>query len=245
MFVPEVNLFTAQKKFSLSLIYCVLLYILILQGSSFPANLVVVSVSVTPNDKLVTLPIEIQVKAGEKVSGVQFDLVMPIEINVEEIQPGESARKANKMCTYNKLNSYTYRVIVAGLNRETFEDGTIVLVKFGITGLYMSGKHRVKLSNVVLADPDGNSVPCVVQPGSISILNVNSSEDNTTHLSVSFPSTPEQDFRKSKNLYFWIFLAFTLALLVIYLIFRKRAGTYNSQNTGKQKTKQRKKYLKR
>ncbi len=188
----------------------------------YSASLVVGTVNLSGGEKGGKIPVEIKLEEGENVSGVQFDILMPSGVVVKEVERGSSAEKANKMVTFNRISSDTYRVLVAGLNRERIEEGAIVWVKFELTEPPTSGKYRVKLSNVVLADPDGNSVPCIVQYGAI-IFGSSEQSGSVSSVSNNLPSqTPSGD---EKNigvlLLFFAVAAIFVLLLLGYYILRK------------------------
>ncbi|MCX8065518.1 MAG: hypothetical protein N3G21_10155 [Candidatus Hydrogenedentes bacterium] len=232
MFIPKISFSYPQENFWVNLILCIFLWVLVVQLDSFSADLIVGSVSLKQGEKIVVLPVDIKVKPGEKVSGVQFDITMPFEFSVKEARLGESAQKANKMCTYNKINSYTCRVIVAGLNRDVLDEGTLVFIKFELTDIPTGGKHRIKLSNVVLADPDGNSVVCVVQPGGIVVGGDLPDNNTATVPSPPIKSSFGSEDNRGKSLLLWIIFIAVVTIVIffiLYIVFRKSSLFNNNQ----------------
>lgn len=213
------------------------MWLFLLHRLGFSASLSVGTVNLSESEKGGKIPVEIKLDQGENVSGVQFDILMPSGVVVKEVERGPSVEKANKMATYNRISSHTYRVIVAGLNREGIEDGPIVLVKFELAEPPKSGKYRVKLSNVVLADPDGNSVPCVVQYGAI-IFGSSEQSGAVSSVSNNFPyQTPGGD---EKNigmllLFFAVAAIFVLLLLGYYIQRKVRVRAVNKQSLNRPK----------
>jgi len=177
-------------------------------------------------------------KPGEKVSGVQFDIVMPTGVVVKEVAQGQSAQKANKMATYNMLNASTYRVIVAGLNREILEDGPIALIKFELSEVTTSNKYRIKLSNVVLADPDGNSVSSVIQHGTIIVGEgkLSPSAHSASESSLPLPNANEASKKKAIVLVFIVAGLFGIVMLLLIYSFLIRGKLKSEELPRKGKT---------
>jgi len=126
--------------------------------------------------KEVIIPIEIKTGLSEKVSGVQFDINIPTWMTISQMTVGTSAQQAGKMVSFNQINRGIYRTIIAGLNQESIQSGTLVFVHIKFSEGMPQGKEIIKLTNPVIADPEGNSLPCTTFPGEISTT----SESNST-----------------------------------------------------------------
>ncbi len=151
----------------------------------------------------------------------------------------ESAQKANKMVSYNQIKTNTYRTIVAGLNQQTISEGTILFVKISIEDNTLTGKQIVKLLNTVLADPEGNSVNCVVLPGEILFSGSESLSEKEDK--VSSPSNNEEsctlDFKKVG----FIILLSIAIILISGITIRKFMKNKKSNIPSKKQNKKHKK----
>lgn len=156
---------------------------------AYSATLTGVKVKSEKGESEITFPIEFKVESSERVSGIQFDIVIPRGTKITNMIIGSSAQKANKMVSFNQIKSRTYRTIVAGLNQEPILDGTILFVNIAIENQELTGEQLINFENPVLADPEGNSVSCTVIPGKI--LFVNNSDENKKQ-SENLPDTKNQ-----------------------------------------------------
>ncbi len=134
---------------------------------AYSATLIPVKVKCETGQKSITLPIDLKTEPSERVSGIQFDINIPPGTKITGMNVGDSARKSNKMVSYNQIKTQTYRTIVAGLNQSPISDGTVLFIHIAIEDTALTGKQIVKLTNIVLADPEGNSVNSKVLPGEI------------------------------------------------------------------------------
>lgn len=152
----------------------------------------------------------------------------------------ESAQKANKMVSYNQIKSNTYRTIIAGLNQQSIPEGTLLFVNITIEDKTLMGKHLVKLSNAVLADPEGNSVNCIVLPGEILFSETVTLTESDTSKNTIAPSSKETTkFLDRKKI--GILILITVITLSIGLIVKKVVKNKNSTLENKNRNKKRKK----
>jgi len=189
--------------------------------------------------KEIVLPIDLKVDPSERISGIQFDIIIPVGTKITNMSVAESAQKANKMVSYNQIKNQTYRTIIAGLNQQSIPTGTILFVKIAIEDGTLSGKQLVKLSNTVLADPEGNSVNCTVLPGEILFPGDTPSMD-TSDKTPSSSSIEETNYFSAKSIK--IVLILTLVLIFIAgLITRQIIKSRKVDTTNKKQIKKHRK----
>lgn len=182
--------------------------------------------------KEVILPIDLKTEASERISGIQFDIIIPAGTKITTMSVAESTQKANKMVSYNQIKNQTYRTIIAGLNQQSIPAGTILFVKITIEDNTLSGKQLVKLLNTVLADPEGNSVHCTVLPGEILFPGSASSTDTNDRTSSPSP-IEKKNYISAKSikivLILTIVLIFTAGLITRQIIKTRKVNTINKK----------------
>lgn len=113
------------------------------------------------------VPVVIEPREGEVVSGVQFDLTYDAESFVFlSARPGESATSAAKQIHHQVFRPGHMRVIVAGLNQNVIPEGSIADFTFAEkTGKSGIESVSIHLTRVILSDPYGYSVPLTAPAG--------------------------------------------------------------------------------
>ncbi len=201
---------------------------------AYSATLTALKVKSEKGKLELTLPVEFDVEASERVSGIQFDIIIPSGMKITNMLVGSSAQKANKMVSFNQIKRQTYRTIVAGLNQEPIQGGTILLINIAIENQELAGKQLINLENPVLADPEGNSVPCTVIPGEIFFTGNNEEiakqDKNLPDTNDTSPISSEREKQgifKLKNIGLAI-IVIVIALVLIAILVKKMVSIQSS-----------------
>lgn len=206
---------------------------------AYPATLVPLKVKCEQGQKKVLLPIDLKTESSERISGIQFDIVIPSGTKITSMSLAESTQRSNKMVSYNQIKNQTYRTIIAGLNQQPIPEGTILFVNIAIEDSTLSGKQLVKLLNPVLADPEGNSVNCAVLPGEILFPGDNSSSDLSEKAHSPSP-IEETNYLNAKSIRIVLILTFVFVITVGIItrqIIKKRKKDAISKKQGKKHRK--------
>ncbi len=207
---------------------------------AYPATLIPLKVKCEQGQKNVRLPIDLKTEPLERVSGIQFDIVIPPGTKITNMSVAESAQKANKMVSFNQIKNQTYRTIVAGLNQQTIPEGTILFVNVSIEDTTLSGKQIIKLLNTVLADPEGKSIPCTVIPGEILFpgekLSLNTQDSSTSAQNLNGKST----LFNTRNIGIIITLSIT-TIFIAGIVTRQIMSNKKTNFTNKKQPQKRKK----
>lgn len=121
----------------------------------------------TPGGAAVVLPLTLAPDTGETVVAFQLDLGFDATfLTLANVTLGPASTAASKTLSVNTLGPGAVRVLVAGINQNAIAAGDVldvsVQVKAGATGT-----SNIALGNVVLADPNGHSVPVTTANGTI------------------------------------------------------------------------------
>ena len=125
------------------------------------------SASATPGGATVILPLTLTPDTGETVVAFQLDLGFDAAfLSLTNVGLGPASAAASKTLSVNTLGPGAVRVLVAGINQTAIAAGDVldlsVQVNAGATGT-----SNIALGNVVLADPNGHSVPVTTANGTI------------------------------------------------------------------------------
>jgi len=215
---------------------------------AYSATLIGVKVKAEKGKSEITFPIEFKLESSERVSGIQFDIVIPRGTKITNMIIGSSAQKANKMVSFNQIKSRTYRTIVAGLNQEPILDGTILFVNIAIENQELVGEQLINLENPVLADPEGNPISCTVIPGKIFFVskaeeNLKQSENPPDTENQPPISSAEEKQGESNLKNIGLTIIAIVIVFVIIAVFTKKI--INSQNKNIQTSKFNKKTKKK
>ncbi len=134
------------------------------------ATLSVGSATVTPGQSL-SIPVSLEGAPGEAVASLQFDIVFDAEvIAVSDASPGTAAAAAGKDALFAPQELGRVRVIVFGLLSQTaIGDGVVADLSLQIDSQAPGGLYPLSLSNVVLSDPQGASVPVSTMTGHLTL----------------------------------------------------------------------------
>lgn len=105
-----------------------------------------------------------------EIAGMQFTLSLPGQVSLSVEQAKLSDRGTGHSLSMRKLKEGTYRVIVISLDNSTIKQGsgTIIEVPMSINGkLEDDTDYPIELSQVILADKDGNACDCTTSSGTI------------------------------------------------------------------------------
>ncbi len=103
-------------------------------------------------------PIHIAPGDGDQMASLQFDLGFDAaSVEVLSVEAGACALQAAKEVVFSRTAAGTVRVIVAGMNQNTIQEGVVATVYLQRvdTG---SAPAAMELDSIVVADPMGNSV---------------------------------------------------------------------------------------
>lgn len=104
------------------------------------------------------MPLMLSPGAGESVSSMQFDLVLPPGLGGASAQVSDAAALAGKQAMFSEIAPGQVRVVIAGLNQSPMAGGQVATVYLGpaVEGQAAPG---ALLSAPVLASPSGERVP--------------------------------------------------------------------------------------
>jgi len=146
------------------------LYAFAFGGASFAATTTVGAQNAAPGQSRVRLPVTLALGPGEKVGGLQFDLVFDANaLELQEVATGPAAKAASKDVFSSPLSSGRVRVLIAGLNQNTIADGVVADAFFEVASRARAGSLPVAVKSVVLSDPFGNAVPAKRADGAITV----------------------------------------------------------------------------
>src|ERR1700734_559159 len=95
---------------------------------------------------------------GDLTSDLQFDLVFDSSAISVLVVPGPSIRSAGKQLYTANLGAGLVRILVAGLNENSLNDGGMVTVFVNVAPNAGAGAYTGLLNTAVGADPSGNAV---------------------------------------------------------------------------------------
>ena len=118
------------------------------------------SLAVEPgDDDWLVIPVVLEANDTEGVSGIQFDLsIENAGYRIEEIYTGESAEAGGKDVLYTENSDGAVRVLIAGFNLDTLEEGPVAYVALSREDENAT-LDQVGLQDVVFSDAAGNPVP--------------------------------------------------------------------------------------
>jgi len=109
--------------------------------------------------------------AGERVTGIQFDLRFDSRaLAITKIDTGPAALAAGKILSSNELAPGRYRVLVAGLNQSQIESGVVVLAEVEVAP-DAGGTLPLEIEALVLSDPKGRSIAAGSKDAAIQLGN--------------------------------------------------------------------------
>lgn len=118
----------------------------------------------------VPVDIELETDDGEKVAGLQFDLVFDsTAVSVADFQIGPAAANADKELVWSLVESGRARVIISAVNQDPIPDGTVATGLFDIASDAPLDETPLELDEVIMSDPDAEAVPATGVAGSIQI----------------------------------------------------------------------------
>jgi hypothetical protein len=121
-----------------------------------------------PGQTGVRVPVTLSPGAGEAVAGMQFDVMYAAAVfPVVQAAAGPVAEAAGKQVFWSAPEAGRIRVVVAGLNQNAMAGGVAVNLLFSIAEDAPENAYLVALGNVLLAAPDGKSVPAQPANGAI------------------------------------------------------------------------------
>lgn len=95
----------------------------------------------------------------EKVSAIQFDVDYDDScLLFDSVSAGNALTSVNKQVAYNEVSSGTVRIIGYGLNQNEIQDGVVAKLAFNLKSMPPLGLSPISIKNMILSDPDGNSV---------------------------------------------------------------------------------------
>lgn len=132
-------------------------------GAAHAATVGMDTVAAEPD---VVMPVNLVSTSGEAVAAMQFDVQFSSSrFPASAVTAGPAATASGKDVRANTLGPGRVRCIVAGLNRDAIPDGVAVNLTLSPAVDAPDGAYLVRLENVVLADPDAQSVPATVSNG--------------------------------------------------------------------------------
>ena len=133
--------------------------ILIITSNLKAATLSVGSNSGAPDDKNITIPINLTSSPGEKVCGLNFDLNFDTSrMFFKEVTLNQVAMDADKSLSYSQPSSNTIRVVVIGLNQNVIGDGTVLNFTFDVLNNVSGGKAKLNIMDPSISDPKGKQL---------------------------------------------------------------------------------------
>jgi hypothetical protein len=110
---------------------------------------------------LIATPIRVAPGSGEQIASLQFDLAFDTtSVEIVAVEAGASASQALKDVVFSNITDGSIRVIVAGMNQNTMDEGVVAVVYTrplkDLGG--SSSPQGMELDSIVLADPVGRSV---------------------------------------------------------------------------------------
>lgn len=141
-----------------------LLIALLAMPGAYAASLNAATTTAQIKDGYIEVPILYQAEPGEKVSGLQFEIVFNAgELAWDGLKPGSSSEAAAKMVSFNAVEAARYRVIIAGFNQNAFANGPVAIARFQMKG----STAALRIENAVMSDPMGRAVEAEAQGGSV------------------------------------------------------------------------------
>ncbi len=109
--------------------------------------------------------------AAASVGGVQMDVSFDAAtLTLTTVQPGASAQEAGKNVSFNELSQGVVRIIVAGLNQKTIQDGALAALAFDIAANAPAGSCPVAMTVAQMVSPNGVQITGSTVPGSVTIV---------------------------------------------------------------------------
>lgn len=107
---------------------------------------------------LIAVPIHIAPEEGDQMAGLQFDLDYDgASMYIAGIEAGISAEQAAKDIVFSPMDENTIRVVVAGINQNTLEEGVVAMVYVQHLDDGAAGP-AMELDAIVVSDPIGNAI---------------------------------------------------------------------------------------
>lgn len=110
-----------------------------------------------PAGSLVTLPITLSTGTKD-ISGLNFDVDLPVGVSTETVALGSSAIAAGKQIQTNMVNG-DLRVIIFSVSQTAIPSGPVALITFRLASTIPTGNFPMTLTNVAASDPAGINVP--------------------------------------------------------------------------------------
>lgn len=117
------------------------------------------------------VPVTLTADAGEQIASVQFDMTFDADVfEVTDVSAGAAAVAADKQLSYSEWSPGRIRVVILGLNENTIASGAVADAQLNVSDSASGGAYEVGISDVLLADPDGTSVPAQENGGQIVVV---------------------------------------------------------------------------
>jgi len=134
------------------------------------ATLAVANVTDTSAGSQVDVPVILTVSSSEDVAGIQLDILFDADaLGAPAVEAGQAALDAGKGVSSSLVSEDRLRLVIAGINQNTMDSGTVATVVFTIPAATPDGTQPLTVDNGLLADPYGNQVAVTTVSGSIVI----------------------------------------------------------------------------
>lgn len=114
--------------------------------------------------------LKLSLRNEDEVKLCQFDLKLPIGVNVATKSNGKfdaklTERAESHSVSSQRLSNGDYRFVVSSMDNDSFtgNNGTLMEIKLDVSATMEAGEYTVKLLNAELSVPDGNDLK-VVRP---------------------------------------------------------------------------------
>jgi hypothetical protein len=136
------------------------MFLLLSHALAFPALGADVTLGETRSEAgSVAIPVELTAQSENGIAGLQFDFQFDEdELVFWDVSTGEAAEQADRDIMFNQLDDGTIRVVVAGFDETTMQDGTVVTLHFDTVDPEASPEAAFSLDKVVLSGFHGEII---------------------------------------------------------------------------------------
>ena len=161
-----------MKQLKKNLVSCIIAFtfILILTSNLDAATLIVGSVSGSPGDENILIPVDLSAKPDEAVCSFDFKLNFDTSrLSFKEATLGLKAQSAGKSLSYSKLESNIIRVVVIGFNQKVISSGEVLNLTFDILASAPIGNAEITINKATVSDPKGSLLAVTTEGGELQV----------------------------------------------------------------------------
>ncbi len=109
--------------------------------------------------------------AAASVGGVQADVSYAAAVlTLTTVKSGTASQDAGKSVSFNIVSDGVVRVIIAGLNQETIQDGALASLVFKVASDARADSYPVAMTVAQMVSPNGVQITGSTVPGSVTVV---------------------------------------------------------------------------